>query len=128
MRDNVDVMEHFVPLTAEEHRVLEHVVAASRLGSAIPCSACRYCMDCPAGVDIPKVFRAYNHYLTGYKGMTNSWGNESNFIKDYRLVGTDKQACHCISCGKCAPKCPQKIDIPGQMKTISAFAEQLGGM
>lgn len=74
--DNVHVMENFTPLTEKEYKTLEQAVAASRLSGAIPCTACRYCMDCPVGVDIPKVFRVYNHYLTGYKGMTNSWGDE----------------------------------------------------
>ena len=123
--ENVNVMEQFRPLSNEEYSTLNKVVAASRLNQAIPCTACHYCMDCPAGVDIPKVFGAYNRYLTGYKGMTNSWGDAANFAVDYRMVGSDKQAEHCVACGKCAPHCPQKIDIPEQMQIISAFAANL---
>jgi len=41
------------------------------------------------------------------------------------MVGSDKQAEHCVACGKCAPHCPQKIDIPEQMQIISAFAANL---
>ena len=125
VRDNVATMENFAPLSNDEYDVLERVVAASRLDRAIPCTACRYCMDCPSGVDIPKVFGAYNAYLSGYKGMTNSWGDAVNFSKDYRMIGTDKQAHHCIACGVCVSSCPQRIDIPGQMATIAAFAAGL---
>lgn len=126
MENNVRVTAAFSPLTEAEYGVLEEAVLALKLGAAILCTACRYCMDCPAGVDIPGVFSVYNHYLTGYRGMNNSWGDGVNFITDYRHVGAGGQAHCCVSCGKCAPRCPQKIDIPVPMKTIAAVAGKLG--
>lgn len=47
------------------------------------------------------------------------------------LLGYDRsaprlrQAARCIGCGQCAPKCPQGIDIPSQMRLIDGYVEQL---
>ena len=38
---------------------------------------------------------------------------------------SDWQAARCIGCGQCAPKCPQGIDIPSQMRFIDDYVEQL---
>lgn len=38
---------------------------------------------------------------------------------------SDWQAARCIGCGQCAPKCPQGIDIPSQMRLIDGYVEQL---
>ena len=62
--DNVATMEAFRPLSQQEREVIDHALAAYRTAAPIPCTGCRYCMDCPAGVSIPEVFAAYNRYAT----------------------------------------------------------------
>lgn len=72
----------------------------------VPCTGCGYCMPCPAGVDIPGVFRCYNERYTDnyYTGM-----------KEYFMCTTMRAkhsgASQCVRCGKCESHCPQQIPI-----------------
>ncbi|MBE6584147.1 MAG: aldo/keto reductase [Ruminococcaceae bacterium] len=70
----------------------------------VNCTACRYCMPCPAGVDIPRVFAAWNN---AYK-----YDTKSDVQWTYGRLLADKTAADaCIKCGKCEKICPQHISI-----------------
>jgi len=114
------------PLTDEEMRFLDTEIADMIMqAGTIPCNDCKYCMPCPYGVDIPGVFVHYNTCITD---GTIPKENDKEYAKHRRifLYGYDRsvprlrQADHCIGCGKCMPKCPQKIKIPVEMQKISA--------
>jgi predicted aldo/keto reductase-like oxidoreductase len=120
MQDNIATVEHFKPLDEQEYAVIEKALAAYRRSAAIPCTACRYCMDCPQGVDIPGVFAVYNNYLAGISNRRAM--NKLVFNMEYSILGEEKQAHHCISCGQCAGQCPQEIDIPRRMETVKDFS------
>ncbi len=77
----------------------------------INCTACNYCMPCPANVDIPQVFERWNELA---KSSDQKW-LYTNFLVD---TGTD--ASKCIDCGKCVTLCPQKLDIPCKLKEAHA--------
>ncbi|MDO4575292.1 MAG: aldo/keto reductase [Planctomycetia bacterium] len=116
LADNIHVLSAFQPLTPLELETIEKAVVAYRAASPIPCTGCRYCMDCPSGVDIPKVFAVYNHYLTTQR--------ESEFLGGYFMLGEQHQAHQCVACGACLTQCPQHIDIPKQMGEIAhAFGQ-----
>ncbi|MGI6664763.1 MAG: aldo/keto reductase [Christensenellaceae bacterium] len=118
VKDNVSVMSSFTPLSAQEEGVLQEAAAAYRASGTIPCTGCRYCMDCPVGIDIPKVLAAYNQYQIGK--------NPFQFKNIYESALTEEQKAHnCISCGVCVPKCPQFIDIPAWMEKVAALAVEL---
>jgi predicted aldo/keto reductase-like oxidoreductase len=114
--DNVNTIENFRPLTKEDEAVIESALAAYRKAVTIPCTGCRYCMDCPSGVDIPKVFAAYNRYATSR--------SRAMFDKLYLELAEVERAESCVACGSCLPKCPQHIDIPAKMKEIVALAKE----
>jgi hypothetical protein len=92
-------------LTAEEATMLDRARDIMLGIKTVPCTSCDYCMDCPLGVDIPGVFRIYNHYkLFPDKFVAgNSYGARIRAGKDYTA---------CTSCGVCSPLCPQGINIP----------------
>ena len=62
MQDNVKTFTDFKPMTEEEYQVIDTVLTELDKIKPIPCTGCRYCMDCPNGVDIPAAFTAYNDY------------------------------------------------------------------
>jgi predicted aldo/keto reductase-like oxidoreductase len=121
LEDNLKTMTDFRALSDEEREVLERAAAAYRASGTIPCTGCGYCMDCPVGVDIPRVFSAYNHYRT--VRLSNETSADIVFRNTYTRVLSEPQKAHnCVSCEKCVEHCPQGIDIPKFMKDIAAFA------
>lgn len=76
------------------------------------CTRCQYCMPCPFNVDIPTNIDYYN---MGY--MYDSIEYAKNFYN--RPFFQLKQSTKCVGCGVCLEKCPQHLNIPEIMKTIS---------
>lgn len=114
VEDNIKTMKEFKELSEHELVILGQVAQIFRASGTIPCTGCRYCMDCPAGVDIPRVFAAYNHYQNTLQ--------ENQFKNIYRTLLKTQRADCCISCGTCKSRCPQAIDIPAQMKRVAELA------
>ena len=56
LQDNIGTMTDFMPLSPAEEAALEKALEVYRKTKLIPCTGCRYCMDCKQGVDIPKMF------------------------------------------------------------------------
>jgi predicted aldo/keto reductase-like oxidoreductase len=86
------------------------------------CTGCKYCMPCPAGIDIPKLFEFYIHQHVyglgeGIKGSyqwykKNPWGEGKLFE-------------HCTDCGACEGKCPQKLPVRKELKRVCEVLENL---
>jgi predicted aldo/keto reductase-like oxidoreductase len=117
--DNVKTMGNFKPLTDGEYQVIEKALAAYRAAATIPCTGCRYCMDCVKGVDIPRVLAVYNNFLLGQAQKRPMF--EFLFDMEYQILGEEQQAHHCINCGQCSLRCPQGIDIPRWMGVINTL-------
>ncbi len=79
----------------------------------VPCTKCRYCMPCPFGVEIPRVFEGYN--MTVSQGMDAA----NAFYADI-----EGKADKCRACRKCEKMCPQHIEISAVMaEARAAFAK-----
>ncbi|MDR1137417.1 MAG: aldo/keto reductase [Synergistaceae bacterium] len=120
LEDNLKTMADFRVLSDEERAVIKKTAIAYRASGTIPCTGCGYCMDCPSGVDIPRVFAAYNHYRT--VRLSNETAADIVFRNTYRGLSESQKAHNCVSCEKCVEHCPQGIEIPKFMKDIDAFA------
>jgi predicted aldo/keto reductase-like oxidoreductase len=116
VEDNVATMENFRPLSDAEREVITKAVLTYRTAGAVPCTGCRYCMECPQGVDIPRNLAAYNNYL--FKKERNMPGYNFGFNMEYGGMGEDKQAGNCVACRQCEEKCPQHIEISRQMELV----------
>ncbi|MBQ8382503.1 MAG: aldo/keto reductase [Clostridia bacterium] len=90
-------------------RAREEYLRRTKVG----CTGCRYCMPCPAGVDIPAIFGTWNE---AFKYSSSISGNG----RYRRMVEEGKGADQCVECGACMEKCPQSLNIPELLKQASA--------
>lgn len=105
-------------LTPEEHAVVARVERRYRELLKVPCTGCRYCMPCQAGVDIPTCFEFYNNrFLTGKKldAMINYLARVG------KILGGDTvaYASLCKKCGKCERVCPQEIQVMARLEEVA---------
>lgn len=114
--DNINTMSDFKPLNLEERGVLERALVEYKKSGSVPCTGCRYCMECPAGVDIPSNFSLFNQF---------KFNNNKMYLEiAYQTLGKEKQARNCVECGQCLPFCPQFINIPEELRLVSAAVEE----
>ena len=110
--ENCRVASEVVPgqLTEDDFALLAQVCDAINARVRVGCTGCGYCMPCPQGVDIPALFRCYNHMYTESKasGRKEYWQTVS-------LRKTKAFARQCVGCGKCERHCPQGIEIRKQI-------------
>ncbi len=98
-------------LTEADNNMLKQVSAAINSKMKVGCTACGYCMPCPAGVDIPGTFAAYNRRYT----ESRFWGS-IDYLICTALRKNVTSASKCIDCGKCERHCPQSIEIRKELK------------
>jgi hypothetical protein len=101
-------------LSADELALFDKVRAAYRKLLKVDCTGCGYCMRCPNGVNIPQNFAIYNdaHLFKNFE-MNSFFYN--NFLTP------DERASSCIDCEECLEKCPQKLNIPEQLKEVHKY-------
>lgn len=104
VEDNLNTFNSFRALSKEEQDVIADVKNILETRVKNGCTGCRYCMPCPAGVDIPGCFSAWNTYHAYQNYNVVKWNWEEG-------IGEEHQAKNCIKCGKCEASCPQKISI-----------------
>jgi predicted aldo/keto reductase-like oxidoreductase len=112
--ENVSYAENSQPhnLTADELTLIGRVRDAY-LSQGVSCTACRYCMPCPNGVDIPRTFSFYNDAMI--------YGDTARPRRDYSRSNPAERADNCIKCEQCVEKCPQKLAIPELLEKAHAF-------
>ena len=81
----------------------------------VNCTACRYCMPCPFGLDIPKTLAAWN--------MTAVDEDEADKFYGELEVKADS----CRACGHCEKECPQRISVSQVMKQIAGYFKEKQG-
>ena len=90
--ENIETFSEEKPLNKAEWDVLQDIAREMIAANAVPCTACRYCVErCPQALDIPAIIKAYNEKET--------WA---------AAPGPQK----CIGCESCMLVCPQGIHIP----------------
>jgi hypothetical protein len=90
-------------LTADELALIDQAREAYRELIAIDCTGCEYCLPCPNGVEIPRIFEIYNEAMM-YKDIAGS-------RMFYSWLKEESRADQCLQCGECEAQCPQNITI-----------------
>ena len=113
VEENIRIASEAEPgtFTEADRELVDRIRAIIKEKEKVGCTGCRYCMPCPAGVDIPGVFHYYNYLYSG------SW--LTGRFEYARNVGMQKEpgfASRCIGCGKCEQHCPQHIPIRQMLK------------
>ncbi len=117
VEDNLKTFEDLKTLTDAENEAIRKANVLFRKNFAIPCTDCKYCTQtCPSGIDIPACFSAYNEY--------NKTREKEDFNSNYSVISENSRAQLCIDCKVCTERCPQKIDIPKELRKIARMAEQ----
>ena len=118
VEDNLSTFAGFEPLSDEEQAVIEKVSDALRSRVQNGCTGCRYCMPCPAGVDIPRCFGIWNQYHI-YENVNEARWNWKNGINEAN------KASNCVKCGKCEQACPQHITIREDLARLQAELDDI---
>ena len=113
LEENSRLASNIQPLSEEEQSRVESMMAENKRLSELYCTGCNYCMPCPAGINIPEVFKIMNYHRV-YK--------ITDYAKDqYAMIGKVdwmkyENATACVDCGACEDKCPQHLKIRDQLR------------
>ena len=117
--ENIAALNKDEPFTAAEKEALKKAADAYMASGAIPCTACKYCLPCSFGVEIPTLFTMYNEHCV----TDEAWA----FSNAVAMLGKDKLASNCTSCGQCATRCPQRLDIPEMLAKVDGLTRKICG-
>lgn len=113
LKENMHTFETQKPLNQKEMDALLDIADEMLQKSALPCTACRYCIShCPKELNIPALLELYNeHCFTG-----------GGFLAPMALTALpkEKQPSACIGCQSCEAVCPQQIKIAEAMSDFTA--------
>ncbi|TGE37331.1 aldo/keto reductase [Desulfosporosinus fructosivorans] len=98
-------------LPVKELDVIDRAKSLFKQRIKINCTACGYCMPCPAGVNIPSCFAMYN--------------NHHMFCREesYKMLQPQQRASNCKECGICETHCPQAIPIRQELEKVKSIFE-----
>lgn len=135
LEDNLKSFCPLKPLSEDDLAFLEATARLMKEYPTVDCTDCKYCMPCPYGIDIPAIFAHYNACVN--EGSIVDPKDESLSRREFRKarkeylisyaheIAPERQADHCIHCGRCLPLCPQGIQIPSEMLRINRYLESL---
>lgn len=129
LMENVSLFTDFKPFDEQERAFMLTVADLYKSKGQIPCTACAYCMPCPAGVDIPGNFKVFNSASDALLSLDSDRKDLADkrkaFLMLYNAQEKAVRADACVKCNACLPKCPQHISIPQHMERIRGLVAKL---
>ena len=99
-------------LTPADAELLTNVRLAYEKRIRVGCTGCEYCMPCPQGINIPRIFRGYDE--------ASMFDNFEGFFARYKRDNAENP---CVSCGACVAACPQHFKTPIYEMLANIYAE-----
>ena len=113
LEQNLRTVREFDPAKADFEAMREGLERLRKgLGDKF-CTSCRYCMDCPSGVDIPRHMQIWNTWKT--------WGLEDWARQEVANIPENQSATLCDECGACEEKCPNDLPVREHLKEVLAL-------
>ena len=114
LEENVEYVNRAEGVLEQERRQLIEKSHELRELNDLYCTGCNYCAGCPEKIQIGRVFQLYlQHHIWGLtdavrkvRGQGNPW------------TGPWVDPSVCTACGRCQDRCPQKIDIPTELRRV----------
>lgn len=109
VKENIEILSDAKPLALSEAeiKIIGKVRELYRQKIKVLCTDCEYCLPCPQGVVIPRVFSLYNEGSMYNVDMTRAYASMQEQKHDASL---------CVECGQCLTACPQALPIIGHLK------------
>lgn len=113
LEENVEYAERAGDIPEQERQALLERSHELRELNDLYCTSCHYCSGCPENIRIGRIFQLYIQHKV--------WGLSDTVKKQLANpgpFGPGGSPDNCTACGVCVVKCPQKIDIPGELKRV----------
>ncbi len=123
IKENIETVSTSLPnaMSESEKEIIDEVRKCYDEIVTVKCSGCRYCLPCPAGIDIPNAFKYLNDL-----NMFGSKITRINYIMGEGVRTADGKphwTSLCINCGKCEKVCPQHLPIRSDLKKVGKRLE-----
>ena len=116
LKENIEIFDKAEAnsMSDEELEIVAKVKELYLSKIKVDCTRCNYCMPCPNGVSIPRIFGLYNDSVM--------YETVEEYAKQYQnLIKKDEDASKCIECGDCESVCPQNIEIIEKLKEAHEY-------
>ena len=113
LEQNVAYANNAANIPATERQMLIDRTNALTAVNDLFCTTCNYCHECPLEIKIPRIFQLYNQHNVW--GLTDAVRARRGSGQPFKLKS---DPAGCTGCGICVKRCPQKIDIPAELKRV----------
>ena len=108
VEENISLADRAKPdsFSVREVVLINHVREAYHRLRPVPCTACRACMPCPEGIDVPRIFEIYNDAVIYHDMRTGRtiYSRERHNLDD------------CTECGICENACAKGLSVTDYLK------------
>ena len=116
LEENVKIAGIKEPMAEEDFQKAAIMMEELKKLSDLYCTGCNYCMPCPQGIKIPRIFEVFTyHNVYGLTGQAKEMWKEK----------LSAPISGCTNCGICNKKCPQNIPVSEKLKEVSSIMNAL---